>query len=172
MDRSPLPIASDRIRALPAKDCDFQRRRHVRFFKPGIVYHVLFKTLQGFFLLTPDLEHELRELIAGVLARAQRNWPEVATYAAVWLSNHGHLMLAGDPGNLVAFIAFLKREISRRWGPKIGWSGPMWGRYETTALVTPEAQQRCFEYVLGQAVKEDLVTTPQDWPGFHCAQVL
>ena len=149
-----------------------QRLRHARFFKPGIVYHVVCKTLQGFFLLAPDRDGELRDLTAGVIGKAQRNWPDVRLYAAAFLSNHFHCMLEGPAAHVVPFIAFVKRELSRRWAARIGWSGPMWGAYHTTALITPEAQARCFKYVLSQSVKENAVANPTEWPGFHCAAAL
>ena len=73
---------------------------------------------------------------------------------------------------MAAFIGFIKREISRRWGPEVGWSGPMWARYQATAVITEAAQERCLRYLLAQSVKEFLCETPDQWPGFHCAPAL
>ena len=147
-----------------------QRIRHARYLRQGVAYHIVCKTLQSFMLLAPDPELEVRGLVAGVIGRAQRNWPEVRLFAAAFLSNHFHLLLEGAPESVVPFIAFIKREISRRISERIGWSGPMWARYHASAVITEAAQLRCFKYIMGQGVKEGLVDTPEQWPGFHCAQ--
>ena len=149
-----------------------QCARHGRFIAPDVTYHVVFKTLQSRFLLRPDDRGELRDLVTGVIARARRNWPAVSLFAATFLSTHAHMLLQGPPAAVAAFIGFTKREISRRWGPKVGWSGPMWDRYHATAVITEAAQERCLKYVLAQSVKELLCARPEDWPGFHCAPAL
>ena len=71
-----------------------------------------------------------------------------------------------------AFLGFVKREISRRYGPKIGWSGTMWDEYVATALPTAESQVNCLRYLLSQATKEGLTESPLDWPGIHVAKAL
>src|SRR5690606_19124468 len=83
-----------------------------------------------------------------------------------------HLIISGAVDELAAYVGFIKREISRRWGPVIGWRGIFEDGYHATALITPEAQIRCLKYVLAQSVKEGLVDHPFDWPGLHCAQSL
>ena len=66
----------------------FQRARHARYFEPAMPYHVLWQVLGAFFLLRPDRQRELQKLVAGVIAKAQFNWPEVSLYAASFLSTH------------------------------------------------------------------------------------
>jgi REP element-mobilizing transposase RayT len=151
---------------------EFVSAKHARFIDPRVPYHIICKTLQGFHLLRPDQRLVLRELVAGVIGRAQRNYPGVKLFAAAFLSNHFHLMLQGSSYAVVGFVGFCKREISRRWAPKIGWSGPMWGKYQATAVVTADAQVRCLRYILGHGPKEGIVARPQQWPGFHCAAAL
>jgi hypothetical protein len=82
-----------------------------------------------------------------------------------------HMMLQGPPRQIVSFIAYVKREISYRWGqrPEVRWPGTMWCSYICTALPTPESQTRCLEYILGHGVKEGLVAKPQLWPGINSA---
>lgn len=56
-----------------------QRSRHARYFEDGVVHHVVFRTLQGFFLLNPDRQGRLRRIAAGVLAKARETFPSVKT---------------------------------------------------------------------------------------------
>ncbi len=83
-------------------------------------------------------------------------------------------MLQGPPDQVPAFVGFIKREISRRWGrhPSVDWSGTMWHRSLITALPTEASQVNCLKYILSQGTKEGLVARPQDWPGVHCARAL
>ncbi len=145
---------------------------HARFHDPDTVYHVLFRTFQGRFLLVPDSGGVLVDIMAGVIGRAQENYPNVRLYAYAGLSSHMHLMLKGSPEQIPAFVGFIKREISRRWGAEIDWPGSMWESYASSALPTPQSQQECFAYVLSQSVKERLVECPTQWPGLHCASQL
>jgi REP element-mobilizing transposase RayT len=146
-------------------------KRHARFFKPDVVYHVTSKTLRGEFFLHPS--SATNEVVLGVLGRAQVVWPDVKLFGYVFMSNHFHLMLQGPPDDLPAFVGFIKREISRRLGESSGSPGPMWQRrYEATALPTSSAQLKCLRYILGHGVKEGLVESPLDWPGIHCAHHL
>lgn len=145
--------------------------RHARYIDPSVPYHVVTKTLRGQFILAP--KKGIRELCAGVLAKAQLNWPTVKLYGYAFMSNHIHLMLQGPPSDFSAFMGFLKRELSRRLGQKYRLPGTLWHqRYAMSALPTHESQLKCLKYVLAQGVKEGLVARPIDWPGLHCAKAL
>jgi len=146
--------------------------KHARYHDPDTVYHGLIRTVQGRFLLRPDDKGQLSSLIAGVLGRAQELYPSVRLYADAWMSNHAHLMLKGDFYAVSAFFGFVEREISRRWGPVIGWDGTMFQKFETTALPTEQSQLSALNYVLAQSTKEQLVASPLRWPGAHCAKDL
>lgn len=147
------------------------QKRHARFHHAGTLYHVMSKTADGKFLLAP--KPGIRSLCAGVLGKAQQNYPRVELFAYAFMSNHIHLALRGGSVDISDFMAFLKREISRRIGLKYGISGPKWQkRYTSTALPTLESAERCLKYILAQGVKEDLVSHPFHWPGLHCAKSL
>jgi len=148
-----------------------QQLRHARYIDPSVPYHVVTKTLRGQFILAP--KKGIRELCAGVLAKAQLNWPSVKLYGYAFMSNHIHLMLQGPPSDFSAFIGFLKRELSRRLGQRYRLPGTLWHqRYAMSALPTHESQLKCLRYILSQGVKEGLVARPIDWPGLHCAKRL
>jgi REP element-mobilizing transposase RayT len=161
----------DTIRKSASGVSPFVGRHHARFHDPQVVYHVISRTFQGRLLLSPT--SELNRLIAGVLGRAQELFPGVRLFAYAFMSNHFHLMLQGPPRQLPAFIGFLKREISRRWGPRIAWEDGLWASsYLSTALPNESDQVRCFDYIMSQGVKEGFVSTPECWPGIHVAKQL
>ena len=147
------------------------RHRHARVHFDGVPYHIISKTLRGVFLLVP--KKHTASLTAGVVAKAQYNWPDVRLYGYAFMSNHFHLMVSGKSAEISAFVGFIKREISRRLGQKYNLSGALWhSRFLSTALPTPESQEQCLAYILSQGVKEDLVEHPSQWPGLHCAKAL
>ena len=147
------------------------RHRHARVHFGGVPYHIISKTLRGEFLLVP--KKHTASLTAGVVAKAQANWPDISLYGYAFMSNHFHLMVSGESAEISAFVGFIKREISRRLGQKYNLSGALWhSRFLSTALPTPESQEQCLAYILSQGVKENLVEHPSQWPGLHCARAL
>lgn len=153
----------------------YARARHVRYAEANVVYHVISKTRGGLFLMRPDPHGKLERIVAGVLAVAKSRYPAVANYGLSILSNHLHALLAtrdGDPAAIADYIGFFKRQLTHRWRREVGWNGSIWEGYESTAIISPSRQISTLEYVLGQGVKEGLVESPLDWPGFHCAESL
>jgi REP element-mobilizing transposase RayT len=150
----------------------FAGGHHARLIDERVPFHVISRVFQGRHLLRPC--DELNDIIIGVVARALELFPSVKLYALAFMSNHLHMMLQGASHEVPSFIGFVKREISRRWGGRdnVNWPGTMWHEYLATALPTPESEEECFEYVLAQGVKENLVERPQDWPGVHTAKAI
>jgi len=149
----------------------FRGRHHARYFRDDTTYHIIARTLRGFCLMRPD--PWFNDMAAGVLGRAQHNFPSVRLYAFAFMSSHFHFQLRGTPREIPQFVGFIKGEISRRLGQRIGWDGPMWdGRFLATALPTPDAELSCLEYILSHGVKENLVARSTQWPGLHAAKQL
>ena len=144
---------------------------HARYLQPGMVYHIISKTLRGQFLLAP--KKGVSSLCGGVVAMARQNWPEIKLYGFAFMSNHIHLMVSGRGNEVSSFVGFIKREISRRLGQRYKLPGAFWHqRFVATALPTEESQVKCLKYILSQGVKEDLVERPEHWPGLHCTKHL
>ncbi len=150
----------------------FAGQHHARYVDEDVPLHIITRVFQGRHLLRPC--DDLNSIILGVVGRAQQHYNSIRLYAMAFLSNHVHLMLQGPPDQVPAFIGFIKREISRRWGrhPSVGWRGTMWHEYVSTALPSAASQVRCLKYILSQGVKEGLVASPEEWPGVHCADAL
>jgi REP element-mobilizing transposase RayT len=145
--------------------------RHARYQIGDVPYHILSKTLRGYFYLLP--RPVVTKMIAGVVGRAQHLWPLVRLYGYGFLTNHFHLMLDGPTGQVSSFVGYIKREISRCLGVKFNLPGSIWhNRFTCTALPTATSQIKCLDYILRNSVKEDLVERPEQWPGLHCAKQL
>jgi REP element-mobilizing transposase RayT len=150
----------------------FAGRHHARFIPEDVPQHIISRVFQGRHLLRPG--KELNNIIAGVVAKAGKEFPDVVVYAYAFLSNHIHLQLKGPSYQIADFVGYIKREITVRWGhrPDVRWRGTMWERYLSTALPTGESQVRCLKYILSHGVKEGLVSKCHLWPGVHAAKQL
>jgi REP element-mobilizing transposase RayT len=143
----------------------------VRYLEKGTVYHICSQTLNNEFLLVPN--DTIHEIVSGVLGWAQEKFPDVSLFAYVFMSNHFHMMAEGPPADLSRFVGFVKREISRRMGSHYKIRGPKWERrFEASALLDEDSVLQSLEYILAHGVKEDLVESPLEWPGIHCAEHL
>ena len=144
------------------------KRHHARYHSPHIPIHVILRAFQGRPLLVPD--KRFKAIAAGVLARGLVVFGSIRLFAYVALCNHFHLEIQGQPHEIPRFIAYLKRELTKRWRPCIDWTDTIWRRgYISTALPTAQSQVRCFAYILSHGVKEKIVSRPEEWTGLHMA---
>ena len=147
--------------------------RRLRFIPGGgALVEVTCRTIQGRFLLKPS--EELKSIIIGVLARAQRLFP-VDLHAFVFLSNHYHLLLSVENAlQMARFMNYLNSNLAREAGRLHGWKEKFWGRRYHAIVVSEEeaAQMDRLEYLLAHGCKEGLVARSREWPGAHCAEAL
>ena len=147
--------------------------RQIRFIpEGGALVEVTCRTLQSRFLLRPGAESNA--IIRGVLARAARLY-QVGVCAAVFLSNHYHLLLhVRDAEQLSRFMNHLNSNLAREAGRLVDWREKFWARRYQAILVSHEeaAQIERLHYLLAHGCKEGLVARPQDWPGVHCIEAL
>ncbi|MGB3565464.1 MAG: transposase [Thermoanaerobaculia bacterium] len=130
------------------------------------------RTIQGRFLLKPT--DELREIVIGTLARAQRLYP-VDIHAFVFMTNHFHLLLSvPNAQRLAHFMGYLNSKLAREVGRLTGWRDKVWSRRYQAVVVSEEefAQVARLRYVLSHGVKEGLVDHPADWPGANTVTAL
>jgi len=147
--------------------------RPLRFIPAGgCLTEVTNRTIQGRFLLRPS--EEFNQIAIGILARAARRY-RVQVMAAVYLSNHYHLLLwAEDAEQLSRFMNYHNGNLAREAGRLHGWRDKFWSdRYKKIWVSEEEeAQVARLKYLLSHGAKEALVARPQDWPGVHCAEAL
>jgi REP element-mobilizing transposase RayT len=144
----------------------------LRWYQPDVVYEFTTRTIQERFLLRPSAES--RELILGVIARAQLLYTTVQVYAFVFLSNHYHLLCsAGDGDELALFIGYVNGNVARELGRLHSWRGALWGRRVRPIPVLDDAALvERFRYLLANGVKEGLVASPREWPGASAVPAL
>jgi REP element-mobilizing transposase RayT len=147
--------------------------RRLRFVpEGGALVEVTCRTLHSRFLLRPS--QKLKDIVLGVLGRAQRKYP-VRACAFVFASNHMHLLLDVDNAlQLSQFMGFVNSNVARKVGRLMGWREKLWSRRYQAIVISsePAAQTERLRYVLAHGVKEGLVEKVLDWPGVHCAQTL
>ena len=140
--------------------------RRLRFIPPGgCLVEATNRTIQGRYLLTPS--EELNSLLIGVLGRAQRLYG-VTLHACVVLSNHYHLLLTVESARQLArFMGYFQGNLAKEAGRLHRWRGPFWHRRYQHVIVSDEeaAQVARLRYLLSNSCKEDLVSSPLDWPG-------
>lgn len=147
--------------------------RQLRYIPPGgCVVEITNRTLQGRYLLRPC--QKLNELLIGILGRAQRLYG-VKVHAFVVLSNHYHLLLTVESAlQMAQFMAYFQGNLAKEAGRLYGWRGPFWHRRYQHILVSDEeaAQTDRLHYILVNGCKENLVSSPLDWPGVSSTRAL
>ena len=75
---------------------------------------------------------------------------------------------------LSRFMWFFGGNVAKEVNREHDWSGSLWSRRYRSICVTeePAAQIQRLEYLLSQAVKENLVKKVEDWPGIHFGKTL
>ena len=96
-------------------------------------------------------------------------------HALAVLSSHYHLLATVETSQQLAdFMCRLNSKVAREIGRLVDWKEKFWGDRYHAILVSEEeeAQVAQLRYVLEQGCKENLVMSPLDWPGAHCARAL
>lgn len=139
--------------------------RHLRHGEPNCLVEVTTRTDKSCRRLRPSTE--IRDMILGVIGRAQSN-RGVAIHAFVFMSNHYHMLVtAADASALASFLCFVNTNIAKELNRRDNLLGSVWGRRFTSIPVTGEdaAQAGRLRYILAHGVKERLVDRVRKWPG-------
>jgi len=141
-------------------------------FKAGEIYFVTTRTVQRRLLLRPDAY--VNDIIGGVLAKGVLDYG-IDLYGHAVLSSHLHLILSrlNEPERISDFMGWFKSNIAIKLGAHVDWKGPFWERrFVASPIIDDDALIERLCYILRHSVKENLVSSPYEWPGVHCATQL
>lgn len=115
-------------------------------------------------LLRPD--QRTNEVFLYCLGEAAARF-DVSLHAWVAMSNHHHVLLRDNRGNLPEFLAHFHKMVAKAMNAHRGRTENLWASEQPSAVwvVKPEDCLRKLVYVLANPVAADLVERVADWPG-------
>ena len=138
--------------------------RPLRRHEPGQHYLVTTRCHQARFFLRPD--REFNDALLEWLARAQQHFPLLRMLAVCVLSNHLHLVVRDEDGELAAWASYFLGHLARAVNRIRGRSGCCFERrYSAEPILDDEALLDRLVYVVTNPVKAGLCKRVQDWPG-------
>ena len=131
---------------------------------PGQYYLLTTRCHQARFFLRPD--GESNDAVLEWLTRAQRRFPSIRIYAVCVMSNHLHLVLRDDEGELAAWASYALGNLARAVNRIRGRTGTFFERrYSIEPILDAEALHDRLVYVVTNPVKAALCDRASDWPG-------
>jgi putative transposase len=131
---------------------------------PGQYYLVTTRCHQARFLLRPD--RALNSAVLEWLARARLRFPAVRLHAVCVMSNHLHIVLCDQSGELADWASYLLGNLARAVNRIRGRSGSCFARrYSAEPILDVEALYDRVLYVVTNPVKAGLCARVSDWPG-------
>lgn len=137
-----------------------------RLYRPSELYEVCQRTNRGEFLIDLNDVEKMQEIV-GILAEAQRRY-RVEIYAFHLMSNHYHgLFGAPSPQVFANFLGFFHAGVARRINRDLKIPGVVWGGKPHVRPVALDQASllRRVAYIMGQALRADLVRHPAQFPG-------
>jgi len=135
-------------------------RRHA----PGQYYLVTTRCHQARFFLRPD--RELNAAVLEWLARAQDAFPGLRLHAICVMSNHLHLLVHDQKGELAAWASFFLGNLARAVNRIRKRSGTFFERrYAAEPILDDDALIDRLVYVITNPVKAALCSRARQWPG-------
>ncbi len=172
--RLPIPVALVEVFSAvpPTTGREATMARTLRWIQPRSLVAISTRIMQSRHLLRPS--RDTNDIFMGAVGRAAEQ-TGLDLHAMVALSTHYHLLVTVETSQQLAeFMCRLNSKVAREIGKLVDWKEKFWGDRYHAILVSEEeeAQVTQLRYVLEQGCKEDLVMSPLDWPGVHCAQAL
>jgi putative transposase len=131
----------------------------------GVQYMITRRCTERMFLLKADEKY--RSMFWYLIAEAVERHG-VLVHAAVFMSNHLHMVVTDVRGNLPEFCHLMFGQIAKAVNAATGHVEAVFAKADRPnllELVTPEAVIREIAYLLNNPAKAGLVETAGDWPG-------
>jgi putative transposase len=131
---------------------------------PGRITMVSRRCTQRQLLLRPD--ERVEQLFLYCLGEAAERYG-VTLHGWIAMSNHEHLIVQDNHGNLPEFIGHLHRMLAKAMNARLGRWENFWASEQTSLvwLVAPDDAFDKLVYLLANPVAADLVEHVRDWPG-------
>jgi putative transposase len=139
--------------------------RAPRWLLPEAVHFVTNRCEREQFLLLPSAE--MNNIIGGWFARALETFGKgIEIYAFVFMSNHFHILLKDNHGNLPAFMWYFQTNVAKAVNKYWGRKGRVFARRYDAALIKSDANLLDrFQYTLTNPVRADIVEKCGQWRG-------
>jgi REP-associated tyrosine transposase len=131
---------------------------------PGRTYLISRRNTQRLYLLRPSRRTEQIVLYCAGEAAARFG---ITLHAWIVLSNHWHLLVRDNHGNLSEFLAHLHKLIAKAMNAELGRWENFWAAEQCSAVYLVEASDRFDKlvYLLANPVTDHLVERVAEWPG-------
>jgi REP element-mobilizing transposase RayT len=138
--------------------------RPLRRQAPGQYYLITTRCHQARFFLRPDTN--LNQAVLEWLTRAQRQFPLLRIIAVCVLSNHLHLVVHDQKGQLAAWASYFLGNLARAVNRLRERSGACFERrYSAEPILDDEALLDRLVYTVTNPVKAGLCSRTDQWPG-------
>ena len=130
----------------------------------GQLYSIVTRMEEGVPMLPTA---NMNVIINGVLARAQELYP-VTLIGYVFMANHLHMVpIAWDPEDLVAFVGYIKAEISHAINRMLGRrQRSLWVKgFDCPIILDPERFIEVMSYLYANPAEAGLVDSISEYPG-------
>ena len=138
--------------------------RPLRRHEPGQLYLVTTRCHQARFFLRPD--PQINEAVLEWLTRAQKHFPQLQILAVCVLSNHLHLVVRDQKGELAAWASYFLGHLAQAINRIRKRHGTFFERrYSAEPILDDEALLDRLIYVIVNPVKAGLSKSASKWPG-------
>lgn len=138
--------------------------RPLRYHEPGQTYLVTTRCQEARFFLVPG--DELNSAVLEWLTRAQQRFPKLRILAVCAMSNHLHLVVHDETGEISEWASYFLGHLSRAVNRIRGRSGGFFERrYSAERILDDGALVDRLVYVVTNPVKAGLSRTADSWPG-------
>ncbi len=140
--------------------------------RPQSLFEISTRTLHGRFLLKPS--KRLNDLVLGVIGKALASHPGVRLYLFKVVSNHYHAIVSAENCFVIsAFMGHVNSNIAREAGRLHQWPEKFWSRrFRQIGIDDEESLLKKIKYIISHGCKENLVFSPEQWPGVGCERAL
>ncbi len=147
-----------------------RKLRHMPY--PHALYEISTRTLHARFLLKPS--KKINDLVLGIIGRALALHPGIRLYLFKVVSNHYHAIVSAENSmDLSAFMCHINGNIAKEAGRLHQWREKFWSRrFSQIRIMDHRSLLKLTRYIISHGCKENLVSSPEKWPGVGCERAL